>query len=160
MATLDLAIAIAAEAFKGKFDRGGQPYILHCLYVMYGMPEDDQELRIIAVLHDLLEDFPEEWNIIKLKRLGFSNRVLTGLAFLTHDKHTPYDEYIDEMIVAECIDAIRVKLRDLEHNSQVSRVKGLRQKDFERLEKYVRSYTKLKKFLKKYMERNCKEQIL
>lgn len=158
MATLDVAISIAAEAFKGKFDRGGQPYILHCLYVMYGMPEDDQELRIIAVLHDLLEDFPKEWNIPKLKNLGFSERVLTALSFLTHMDGVSYDDYIDDMMT--CIDAVRVKLRDLEHNSMISRVKGLRQKDFERLEKYVRSYQKLKKFYHKWSVDNCKEPVI
>ena len=36
-----------------------------------------------------------------------------------------------------------VKLCDLEHNTKLTRLKGLRKKDFDRLEKYHRAYTYL-----------------
>ena len=34
MKKLALAISITAESFKDKLDKGGQPYILHCFWVM------------------------------------------------------------------------------------------------------------------------------
>ena len=49
---LDKAIAIAAKEFEGKHDKGGNPYILHCLHVMHKVGPDDHELMIIAVHHD------------------------------------------------------------------------------------------------------------
>lgn len=46
---LDKAIRIAAQAFEGKFDKGGQPYILHCLQVMYDTKTDDVDVKCAAV---------------------------------------------------------------------------------------------------------------
>jgi len=55
---LDKAIALTASHFEGKFDKAGQPYILHCLHVMNAVcpNQDDHELMSIAVMHDLVED--------------------------------------------------------------------------------------------------------
>ena len=136
MKKLALAIAIASEAFKNKTDKGGVPYILHCLFVMNEMPEDDEELRIAAVLHDLVED--TDWTIERLRIEGFSERVLRIIYLLTHDPSVPYDDYIKN--IALDIDAKKIKKADLRHNSDITRLKGLRKKDFDRLEKYNRSY--------------------
>lgn len=134
---LGLAISIMAEAFKDKTDRGGMPYALHCLYVMNSVAVyNDEDLMIIAVLHDLIED--TDWDYDRLASLGFSERVRVGLAFLTHADDDEYDEYIRNMI--HSLDAVRVKIPDLRHNSDITRIKGLRQKDHERIEKYHRSY--------------------
>lgn len=138
------AIRIAAEAFENKFDKGGQPYILHCLYVMSEMPEDDEDLRCIAVLHDLLED--TDWTEIDLIKAGFNLRIISGIKKLTHypigsPRGQTYDDYIK--IIAMNEDARKVKLADLRHNSDIMRMKGLRKKDFDRLEKYHRAYAYL-----------------
>jgi len=53
---LSTAIRIASEVFEDKYDKGGQPYILHCLNVMGQMDPNDHELMAIAVLHDVIED--------------------------------------------------------------------------------------------------------
>lgn len=137
---LDKAISIAAQAFEGKYDKGGQPYILHCLTVMKAIPEDDDELRCIAVLHDLVED--TEWTLEDLQKVGFSNRVIRGVETLTHDPEVSYDDYIKK--IARYSDARKVKLADLRHNSDIMRMKGISRKDFERLERYHRSYAYLK----------------
>lgn len=133
------AIALASDKFKDKYDKSGQPYILHCLHVMYKMPADDPELRIIAVLHDLIED--TDVTIADLRELGYSDRVLVALTLLTHDLAVPYDDYIKD--IARHDDARRVKLADLDHNSRVTRLKGLRKKDHDRLEKYCRAFVYL-----------------
>jgi (p)ppGpp synthase/HD superfamily hydrolase len=136
---LDKAISITAQAFEGKFDKGGEPYIIHCLMVMNQMPSNDPDLRCIAVMHDLIED--TEWEIQELAELGFSTRVTTALTLLTHDHKISYDDYIKTISLSR--DATLVKLADLRHNSDIHRMKGLRKKDFERLEKYHRSFAYL-----------------
>jgi (p)ppGpp synthase/HD superfamily hydrolase len=141
MATLGRAIAIASEAFQNVTDRGGQPYILHCLHVMNQMPEHDHDLRCIAVLHDLVEDSPN-WNFERLYRENFSDRVIDGIRLLTHDDSVPYDDYIEAIAVSH--DATRVKLADLRHNSDITRIKGVRQKDLDRIAKYHRCYMRLR----------------
>ena len=140
MSTLDRAISITAQAFEGKFDKGGQPYILHCLHVMNQMDENDHELRMIAVMHDLIEDcgYTED----DLLHMGFSMRVCRGVSLLTHLDKEPYMDYIRLLSMNK--DTTLVKLADLRHNSDITRMKGLRKKDFDRLEKYHRAYIYLK----------------
>lgn len=132
------AIRIASTVHEHQFDKGGKPYILHPLHLMNQLLFDS-ELAIIAVLHDVIED--SDWTIEQLRHEGFSNRVLVALTLLTHTPGESYDKYIEG--ICTNYDAIRVKRKDLQHNSDITRLKGLRTKDFERLEKYAKAYTKL-----------------
>lgn len=142
---LSTAIAIAAKTFEGRKDKGGKPYILHCLAVMYGVKSDDEELNCIAVLHDVPEDDgrDSEEVLTMLEHRGMTPRVIKALRLLTHDKTTPYDEYIKAL--AHNKDCVEVKKADLEHNSQITRLKGLTKKDLDNMEKYHRSYVYLSK---------------
>jgi (p)ppGpp synthase/HD superfamily hydrolase len=141
MATLGLAISIAADAFKDTTDKGGKPYILHCLHVMNKLKyENDDELMIVGVLHDLIED--TVYTIEDLTKIGFSRRVTTLINLLTHKEGVDYMTYIEQIKSnSEC--AVKVKMQDLRHNSDILRMKGLREKDFKRLEKYHRAYNYL-----------------
>ena len=51
---LHKAIYIAAKAHQGQVDKGGNPYILHPLRLMFSRRNEDE--RICAVLHDVIED--------------------------------------------------------------------------------------------------------
>lgn len=135
MSTLAVAIDITSRAFVKKTDKGGTPYILHCLHVMYKMDEADDELRMIAVMHDLIED--TKYELDDLRDLGFSDRVIAGVGIMTHLKGVSYDAYIKLISLSD--DATKVKLADLDHNSRIMRMKGLRKKDFDRLEKYFKA---------------------
>jgi len=137
---LDKAITLVSKAFEGRKDKGGKYYVLHCLYVMFQVGMDDEELMTIAVLHDLIED--TDYTIENLRAMGFSERVLAAVKALTHEDGMPYMEYIK--ILAMNTDARLVKREDLDHNSRILRMKGLRKKDFERLEKYFTAYEYLK----------------
>ena len=137
---LGKAISIAAKAFENKTDKGGQPYILHCIWVMNAVRHLGETAMICAVLHDLVEDC-EEWNFERLAEEGFSQEVIVILQLLTHRKETEYMEYIKALSVHPI--AKEIKKRDLEHNSKITRMKGLRKKDFDRLEKYHTAYTYL-----------------
>ena len=138
---LSLMIKIVSEEFLLDTDKGGKPYVLHCLWVMNQMDHDDPELMTIAVGHDLLEDKPH-WTIDRLRLLGFSERVLIGLNILNHRME---DDYIGVYIpfIRGNIDTRKVKRADLRHNSCLTRVKGVREKDFKRMEKYVIAYQML-----------------
>jgi len=140
MNQLAKAIQIAADAFVDKKDKAGKPYILHCLRVMHKLHSEDEELNAIAVLHDVPEDCPE-WTFARLQKEGFSERVLSALYLLKHDHDVPYDEYIKK--IAFNVDATKVKKEDLRDNSNITRLKGLTKKDFDRIEKYHRSYVYL-----------------
>lgn len=134
---LGKAIAIASKAFENTFDKGGRPYILHCIYVMNSVRFLGDLAMICAILHDLIEDCPE-WTFERLREEKFSEEVIVILQLLTHRKETSYDDYIKAIAVHPI--AKEIKKRDLEHNSKITRLKGLRKKDFDRLEKYSRAY--------------------
>lgn len=142
---LGKAIRIASTIFEPITDRGGQPYILHCLRVMNNLHTEDKELKCIAILHDVPEDDPRgaEVVLMELRLLGFSERVLKTLDLLTHRKGVLYDDYIKAISLNA--DATKVKLADLKDNSDITRLKGLRNADFDRMEKYHRSFIYLSK---------------
>jgi len=144
---LEKAIGIAVTAHIGQFDKGGKPYILHPLHLMNQLMFDT-ELAIIAVLHDVVED--SDMTVSHLSRSGFSSRVCEALSLLTHRKHQTYEEYIG--LICTNYDAIRVKRKDLEHNSDITRLKGVRTKDLERLEKYHRAFMHLGEAKKQFTQ--------
>ena len=140
MSTLAKMHAIVAVAFKDKHDKGGRPYIEHCLRVMEAGRIHGDEVMAAFLAHDLLEDCPE-WTPERLREEGFSNMTIRIIVTMTHMKDEPYDEYI-KRIALEKFPTIG-KRADLRDNMDVTRLKGLRRKDFERIEKYARSYTYL-----------------
>ena len=142
MATLSKAIAIAAQGFVDKTDKAGEPYIMHCIRVMHRLYTDDKELQTIAILHDCVED--GVCTIQYLIEQGFSDRVIRAVKLLTHDKQMSYQFYIKRL--AENEDARLVKVSDIKDNSDITRLKGLTEKDFKRMEKYHIAYTYLSKF--------------
>jgi (p)ppGpp synthase/HD superfamily hydrolase len=132
---LGIAIAIAAKGFKDKTDKGGEPYILHCLRVMNSMSTPEE--KILGVLHDVVED--GVISIEELRALGFSEDILDDLKLLTHLKEDDYlDVYIKKISTSKR--ATKVKLADLKDNSDITRLKGLRKKDFDRMEKYHKAF--------------------
>ena len=145
---LGIAIAIASEAFKNKTDKGGKPYILHCIRVMQGVQYLGVDAMCAGVLHDLIEDTDEKSAINYTKEtlegLGFNSIVVEAVILLTHDKkNISYENYIRRLSHNKLTTA--VKLSDLKDNSNITRLKGLTKKDFDRMEKYHTSYTYLSK---------------
>lgn len=154
MSDLSTAIAITAKAFEGIYDKGGEPYILHCLAVMYGVAyTDDDEIMMAAVMHDLIED--TDYTTEDLYELGFSSSIVNMISRLTHMDGDSYDEYLD--VIACNKGCIQIKLADLKHNTDITRMKGLREKDFKRLEKYHRAYKFLEECLENFGSGYAKE---
>lgn len=135
---LDKAIQLAANKFVSVFDKGGNPYILHCLYVM-NQVSPDKDLMIAVVLHDIVED--TDVTIKDLYNYGYESNVIEIILLLTKKKEESYQTYIER--IATHPGAARIKLADLRHNSDITRLKGLTKKDFDRLKKYAEAYTYL-----------------
>ncbi len=148
MSMLGTAIRIAASVHEKQTDRGGNAYLLHPIRIMLRLRTNDEELMAMAILHDVVED--STWTLEALRQEGMSDRVLEALECLTHPNDEPYEEYIKR--VATNVDAIKIKLEDLRDNSDITRLKGLRKKDFERIEKYHKAYVYLEKVHKAQQE--------
>ena len=139
---LGKAIALASKMHELQKDKGGKPYILHPIRIMMRLAHtDDQELMSIAILHDVVEDC-EEVTLRSLMEMGFSDRVVTGVSDLTRWAGQTYEEYIERCALNP--DARTIKLQDLKDNSDITRLKGLSKKDFDRMKKYQRAYVYLK----------------
>jgi len=136
---LGKVLVLATNAHAGQFDRGGKPYILHPLKVMHYLKSDDEELMCVALLHDVVEDTKTTW--ADLKEIGCTDRVLDAVSALTKMPGQSYDDYKEEVFSNE--DAMRVKMADLRHNTDIRRLKGVTQKDLERLAKYNQFYLEL-----------------
>jgi (p)ppGpp synthase/HD superfamily hydrolase len=137
---LSRMISLATERHAGQFDKGGCPYILHPLTVMHRLRTDDEELQCIAVGHDLLED--TKTTATELRSLGFTERVIEAIHILTKMSREPEHWY--RAAVKSNSDAIRVKIEDLRHNSDIRRLKGVTQKDIARMVRYHEFYLELK----------------
>lgn len=140
---LAVAISLAADKHKRQVDKAGLPYILHPLRIMMRLRTDDQELMQIAALHDVVED--SDITLEQLEIMGFSGVVLDALKLLTHESSVPYQEYVEKMKGNWY--ALRVKLEDLRDNSDITRLKGVSDKDVERMRKYHHAYLQVKGYL-------------
>ena len=136
---LSTALSIMVNAHAGQFDKGGAPYALHPLKVMHYTKSSDEEIQCIALLHDVVEDTKITYK--DLRDAGISERVIAGVKAVTKVPGETYDEYKARVI--ENPDARVVKRADLRHNSDIRRLKGVTQKDIDRIAKYQIFYTEL-----------------
>ena len=141
---IDKMIQLAVKGHAGQFDKGGNPYILHVLKVMDNLHTNDEELQCIAVGHDLIED--TKITAKELLRHGISPRVVTAIEILTKKKGQTDDEYLTAVLSS--VDCMRVKKADLQHNSDIRRLKGVRPKDITRIIKYHDMWLKIDAKLK------------
>jgi len=134
MTLLEKAIEIAVHAHSGQKQKDGSPYILHPLRVM-GRVHTDEE-RMAAVLHDVVED--SAVTLDDLRAAGFSESVLETVRLLTHEEGISYEDYVRRLKPDPM--ARRIKLADLEENSDIRRLSGIEEKDLERLRRYHRAW--------------------
>lgn len=132
------AIKLCFEAHDGQVDKSGIPYVHHPLHLAEQM--DDETSTIAALLHDVVED--THYTFEDLELMDFGDEVMTALRLLTHDPSVPYLDYVRE--IAKDPVATKVKLADLAHNSDLSRL------DYEPMEmdlERVRKYQKAREIL-------------
>lgn len=141
---LNKMLVLATNAHSGQYDRGGNPYILHPMKVMHYLKTEDEELQCIALGHDIIEDTDVTYQQLVME--GFTERIIQGIRALTKLPGETYDEYKVRVMMND--DAMKVKMSDLRHNSDIRRLKGVTEKDITRIEKYHRFYLEIASKLK------------
>lgn len=127
------AMRIAYDAHHGQLDKTGTPYIFHPFHVAETMTSE--AAVIVALLHDVIEDTditPEA-----LAQEGFSEDILIALSLLTHNPAEDYMDYISRL--STCPLALEVKLGDLRHNSDTTRLDSLDAQMEARQKKYAKA---------------------
>lgn len=137
MATLERAIALAAAAHAGQVDKAGAPYILHPLRLLLAV--DTPEERIVAVLHDVVEDTP--WTLEGLRAEGFTREVVDAVEALTKRTGECYEAFIDRVAANPL--ARQVKRADLTDNLDLGRLPVVTEADLARLTRYRAALARL-----------------
>lgn len=133
------AIILAYNAHMGQEDKVGIPYIFHPFHLAEQMGSENE--CIVALLHDVVEDTSVTMEELEKE---FSSEVIEALKLLTHDKSVPYEEYV--LNLKDNPIARKVKLADLKHNSDVTRLSHITKKDIERNKKYENAIKMLTKY--------------
>ena len=155
---LDKAIEIAENEFKNDVDKAGNPYIIHLNCVMHrtnilmlelGLDEmysseDQIKLKIIGVLHDLLED-KDNWTEDMLRAEGFPDDVIAGIVSVTRRKGESYSAFCSRAMENKF--GRIVKFADLEDNLNITRLKKVEVTDIDRLNKYLKQWRKFATYL-------------
>lgn len=133
------AMKIMFECHKNQTDKGSIPYVFHSWHVAEQMK--DETRTIVALLHDVVEDSNKTLN--DLQKEGFDANIINTLKLLTHNKKEDYFEYIKNISTNPI--ATDVKLADLKHNSDMTRLTNINQTDLERLDRYKKCIDFLEK---------------
>ncbi len=125
------ALKLCCEAHKDQSDKSGMPYVFHPFHLAEQMT--DEQTTVAALLHDVVED--TEYTLDDLRELGFDEAVITAIELLTHDPEVHYMKYIENIKINPVARA--VKLADLRHNSDRSRLDTVSERDLLREKKYL-----------------------
>lgn len=127
------ALRLCFDAHKDQVDKSNIPYVFHPFHLAEQM--EDEVTTIVALLHDVVED--TDYTIEDITEKGFSKEVTEALTLLTHDEAVPYMDYVARIKSNPVARA--VKLADLKHNSDLSRLDEITEKVTERREKYIKA---------------------
>lgn len=121
---------VAKKAHFEQIDRAGIDYIKHPETVASFVATDEE--KAVAYLHDVIED--TSLTLLDLKKEGFSKNIIEAVDILTKKKGQDYQSYLNLVKKNEL--ARVVKLADLRHNSDLTRLPLITEKDLERNKKY------------------------
>ena len=124
------ALLLCFRAHRDQLDKSGLPYVFHPFHLAEQMPDEDT--TVTALLHDVVED--SDYTFRDLEEMGFAPQVLEALKLLTHDPAVAYPDYVAR--IRENPIARAVKLADLRHNSDLSRLDHVDSRALARVEKY------------------------
>ena len=127
------ALCLCFEAHKEQKDKSGLPYVFHPFHLAEQMVTE--ETTVVALLHDVVED--TGYTLADLGAMGFPKAVLDALALMTHDKSVDYMDYVRAIRPNPIARA--VKLADLRHNSDLTRLDTVDEKALARVEKYQKA---------------------
>lgn len=126
------ALKISFNAHKDQLDKSGMPYVYHPFHLAEQM--DDEYSTCVALLHDVVED--TDMTLDDLSKI-FPKEVTDAIALMTHNDSVPYLDYVKEIKTNPI--ASKVKLADLKHNSDLTRLDKVDDKAIERVEKYKKA---------------------
>ena len=124
------AMKLCFAAHKDQVDKSGMPYVFHPFHLAEQMT--DEATTVTALLHDVVED--TDYTLNDLRAMGFPEAAVDAIAMMTHDPKVPYLDYVAKIKTNPVARA--VKLADLRHNSDLSRLDTVDEKALERVEKY------------------------
>lgn len=127
------AMKLCFEAHKEQLDKSGLPYVFHPYHLAEQM--ETEETTVVALLHDIVED--AAYTIADLTKMGFAKPITDAIALMTHDDNVDYMDYVRK--IKENPIAKAVKLADLKHNSDLSRLDRIDEKALSRREKYQKA---------------------
>ena len=127
------AMKLCFAAHKDQIDKSGMPYVFHPFHLAEQMT--DELTTVTALLHDVVEDTP--YTMDDLRRMGFPEEVLAALRLLTHNDGLPYLDYVARLKSNPIARA--VKLADLRHNSDLTRLDHVDEKALQRAKKYQKA---------------------
>lgn len=127
------AMKLCFEAHKNQVDKTGLPYVFHPFHLAEQM--NDENTVVCALLHDVVED--TNYTFKDLKNMGFPNVIIDALKLLTHSEDIPYLDYIERLKDNKI--ARQVKIEDLKHNSDLSRLNTITENDLRRKQKYQKA---------------------
>ena len=132
------AMKLCYEAHKGQVDKTGVPYVFHPFHVAEQMTSEAS--TIVALLHDVVED--TDYTLDDIAAQGFGKEIVEAVALMTHEDDVPYLDYVAKL--KDNPIARAVKLADLAHNSDQSRLGEIDEETRQRLEKYEKAKALLK----------------
>jgi len=127
---INKALRLCFDAHINQVDKSGVPYVFHPIHLAEQM--DDEISIICALLHDVVED--TKYTFEDIKTLGFSEDVIDILKLLTHDKDTPYLEYVKQITTNKI--ASKIKLADIKHNSDLTRLEEVNDQILDKIKVY------------------------
>ena len=127
------AMQFCFAAHKEQTDKSGLPYVFHPFHLAEQMP--DELTAAAALLHDVVEDTP--YTLDDLRSQGFPETVIDALELLTHREGVSYFDYVAAIKLNPI--ARQVKMADLRHNSDLTRLDVVDSKALERVEKYKKA---------------------
>ena len=128
-----MALKLCVEAHKEQVDKSGMPYVFHPFHLAEQM--NTEETTIVALLHDLVED--TDYTIEDLVDMGFDKSITDAIALMTHADNVAYMDYV--RAIKDNPIAKTVKLADLKHNSDLTRLETVDEKALSRREKYLKA---------------------
>jgi len=149
----ELCLEIASIAHQNQLDKAKQPYLLHPLWVSATLSEkpyrsvlkqtmanlSDEDIHLaqcVGLLHDVIEDSDVTYEEL-LHRYHLPQVIADAVLVLSKTKGEDYSLYLKR--VKENKIARVVKLADLLHNSDLSRLPRIKEKDIQRRLKYLKS---------------------
>ncbi|MCW9731918.1 HD domain-containing protein [Avibacterium sp. 20-15] len=125
---------LARQLHANQVDKAGKAYVEHLQSVVNGLVQPTDDELAVAWLHDVVED-----TVISLEQIKaeFGATIANAIDAITKRENEPYEAYLNRVRSNDI--ARKVKISDLAHNMDLSRLKEVRDKDLKRREKYKKA---------------------